>query len=560
MKLNKKGTNRYNTKEEYSIEALANKIKEDFSQSLRVNIRELSLNKKESLKVERQVKRLKKAYQDCALGDKRDKEYVKAHIRMLLLEKMKLTEEELEQYISLNQKSYLINEVKFLILLWVYKREHDSDALKEMILEHHLDKMREDGYYINEDDLNRVFNDVFFNKEYIELDFFTEKVEIIIQLIYQKLYGNGVVDELLYQNLDGVSGGESGIPEWAMDDSVANMLNNTITYSYDSVWIFFQGKKIQLRFLSFGNEKELQRVCRNLYQFDHPGQLSSSKGYIINQMKNGSRITVFRPNLTESWAFIVRKFDNVVAKDINDITQNEKISNILIALVKSCQVIAVTGQQGTGKTTLLKALIGYINQNFPLRVQELEFELWVRKLYPNRNIITFRETDVTKGEEALEVIRKSDGGVTIFGEVVSPVVASWLVSTAHVATRMTMFTHHADSTKTLIHTFRNALLTKGGFSNEIIAAEEVIDAIRFDVHVEVQQDSYGNMRRFVERITEIIPDEKGLYKLNDIVVYDYETASYRFHAISDFTLLSMKKNMQHEDFQKLIEIFENETR
>lgn len=555
-----KVTSRANTKEEYNIEALANRIREDFSKSLRINIRELSLNKRESLKIERQVKRLKKAYQDCALGDKGDKEYVKDHIR-ILLDKMKLTEEELDRYVNLNQKSTMNNEIKFLILLFVYKREHDSDALKEMILEHNLDRIREDGsYYINEDDLNRVFNYVFFNKEYIELDFYSEKVEIITQLLYQQLYGNGVVDELLYQNLDGVSGGESGIPEWAMDDSVANMLSNAITYSYDSVWIFFQGKKIQLRFLSFGNEKELQRICKNVYQFDHPGQLSANKGYIINQMKNGSRVTVFRPSLTESWAFIIRKFDNVVAKEINDITQNERISNILIALVKGCQVIAVTGQQGTGKTTLLKSLIGYINQNYPLRIQELEFELWVRKLYPNRNILTFRETDITKGEEALEVIRKSDGGVTIFGEVVSPVVASWLVSTSHVATRMTMFTHHADSTKTLIHTFRNALLTKGGFSNELIASEEVIDSIRFDVHVEVQQDSHGNMRRFVERITEIVPNEKGIYRLNDVVVYDYETESYRFNVISNYTLANMKKNMKHEDFQKFQSVFENEMR
>lgn len=542
-------------KMEYTLDWLAERVRNDFDQSLRIDIREMNLNMVESLKVERQRKKLKKAYKDCPLGDKGDKNYVKDYIRNLLQSKYQVSEENIDRWIDFNNIKKLDNTIKFLVLLNEYKKTYGYDALKEIILQNNLDVLRkegqEEGYYIDEKDLNRLL----FEKK-INLDFY-DKLEILTQLIYQKNNGNGVVDEVLDMNVDGVSGGESGIPEWALDDSVSSILSHNLIYSYDSIWIFFQAKKIHLRFLSFGSEKELERVCKNVYQYDYPGQLSASNGYKINQMKNGSRVTVLRPNLTESWVFIIRKFDNVVAKEINEVTKNKTISDILISLVKGCQVIAVTGQQGTGKTTLLKSLIGYINSNFPLRIQELEFELWVRKLYPNRSIITFRETDVTKGEEALEVIRKSDGGVTIFGEVVSPIVAAWLVATAHVATRMTMFTHHADSTKVLVNTFRNALLTKGGFSNENIALEEVVGAIRFDVHVEVMQDEQGKMIRFIERVTEIVPDEEKIYRLNDVVKYDYETGNYILNKISEYTLANMKKNMKQEDFRKLQMIFEN---
>lgn len=542
-------------KMEYSIDWLAEQVRNDFDQSLRIDIREMNLNMVESLKVERQRKKLKKAYKDCPLGDKGDKNYVKDYIRNLLQSKYQVSEETMDQWIDFTNIKKLDTITKFLIVLNQYKKKYGYDALKEIILQNNLDVLRkegqEEGYYIDEKDLNRLL----FEKK-INLDFY-DKLEILTQLIYQKNNGNGVVDEILDMNVDGVSGGESGIPEWALDDSVSSILSHNLIYSYDSVWIFFQAKKIHLRFLSFGSEKELERVCKNVYQYDYPGQLSASNGYKINQMKNGSRVTVLRPNLTESWVFIVRKFDNVVAKDLDEITQNKKISQVLVSLVKGCQVIAVTGQQGTGKTTLLKSLIGYINSNFPLRIQELEFELWVRKLYVNRSIITFRETDITKGEEALEIIRKSDGGVTIFGEVVSAIVAAWLVATAHVATRMTMFTHHADSTKVLVNTFRNALLTKGGFSNENIALEEVVGAIRFDVHVEVMQDEQGKMIRFIERVTEIVPDEEKIYRLNDVVKYDYETGNYIFSSISDDTLKKMRKTMKQEDFKKLQMIFEN---
>ncbi|MBS6559093.1 MAG: Flp pilus assembly complex ATPase component TadA [Clostridiales bacterium] len=542
-------------KMEYSIDWLAEQVRNDFDQSLRVDIREMNLNMVESLKVERQRKKLKKAYKDCPLGDKGDKNYVKDYIRNLLQSKYQVSEENIDRWIDFNNIKKLDNTIKFLLLLNEYKKTYGYDALKEIILQNNLDVLRrdgqEEGYYIDEKDLNRLL----FEKK-INLDFYG-KLEILTQLIYQKNNGNGVVDEVLDMNVDGVSGGESGIPEWALDDSVSSVLSHNLVYSYDSIWIFFQAKKIHLRFLSFGSEKELERICKNVYQYDYPGQLSASNGYKINQMKNGSRVTVLRPNLTESWVFIIRKFDNVVAKEINEVTKNKTISDILISLVKGCQVIAVTGQQGTGKTTLLKSLIGYINSNFPLRIQELEFELWVRKLYVNRSIITFRETDITKGEEALEIIRKSDGGVTIFGEVVSPIVAAWLVATAHVATRMTMFTHHADSTKVLVNTFRNALLTKGGFSNENIALEEVVGAIRFDVHVEVMQDEQGKMIRFIERVTEIVPDEEKIYRLNDVVKYDYETGNYILNKISEQTLANIKKNMKQEDFRKLQMIFEN---
>lgn len=542
-------------KMEYTLDWLAERVRNDFDQSLRIDIREMNLNMVESLKVERQRKKLKKAYKDCPLGDKGDKNYVKDYIRNLLQSKYQVSEENIDRWIDFNNMKKLDNTIKFLVLLNEYKKTYGYDALKEIILQNNLDVLRkegqEEGYYIDEKDLNRLL----FEKK-INLDFY-DKLEILTQLIYQKNNGNGVVDEVLDMNVDGVSGGESGIPEWALDDSVSSVLSHNLVYSYDSIWIFFQAKKIHLRFLSFGSEKELERICKNVYQYDYPGQLSASNGYKINQMKNGSRVTVLRPNLTESWVFIIRKFDNVVAKEINEVTKNKTISDILISLVKGCQVIAVTGQQGTGKTTLLKSLIGYINSNFPLRIQELEFELWVRKLYVNRSIITFRETDITKGEEALEIIRKSDGGVTIFGEVVSPIVAAWLVATAHVATRMTMFTHHADSTKVLVNTFRNALLTKGGFSNENIALEEVVGAIRFDVHVEVMQDEQGKMIRFIERVTEIVPDEEKIYRLNDVVKYDYETGNYILNKISEQTLANIKKNMKQEDFRKLQMIFEN---
>lgn len=80
---------------------------------------------------------------------------------------------------------------------------------------------------------------------------------------------------------------------------------------------------------------------------------------------------------------------------------------------------------------------------------ELAFELHLRERYQNRNIVTFRETAGMMehggigGQEALEVQKKTDGAVSIIGEVVSAKVASWMIESGQTGSLFTIFTHHA---------------------------------------------------------------------------------------------------------------------
>jgi pilus assembly protein CpaF len=82
-------------------------------------------------------------------------------------------------------------------------------------------------------------------------------------------------------------------------------------------------------------------------------------------------------------------------------------------LVKGARVTSLTGEQGCGKTTMLLAMIKYIYPSLNIRVQETAFELHLRKVYPNRNILTLRETETISGQEGLDVQKKTDGAVNI---------------------------------------------------------------------------------------------------------------------------------------------------
>lgn len=115
-----------------------------------------------------------------------------------------------------------------------------------------------------------------------------DKKKIVIQRLYSGYRGLGVIDELRDLKIDGISGGVSGKEG-----------------QHNSVWLFYHGVMIHLAFLSFGSERELERVCMNIYRYGNPGQLSKAKGYIVNEMKDHSRVVVVRPPFSESFSFFV---------------------------------------------------------------------------------------------------------------------------------------------------------------------------------------------------------------------------------------------------------------
>ena len=198
-------------------------------------------------------------------------------------------------------------------------------------------------------------------------------------------------------------------------DYLEQMIEHKVPRACDSIWIFFQGKSIRLAFLSFGKESELKRVCQNIYKYNNPGQLSDTNGFKINEMKDGSRVVVVRPSFSETWAFFVRKFDvkRATLEQLITAPGKENAIDLLKFLVKGARIISLTGEQGCGKTTMLMGMIENIYETMNIRVQETAFELHLRKIYPTRNILSFRETETISGQMGLDVQKKTDGSVNI---------------------------------------------------------------------------------------------------------------------------------------------------
>ena len=454
----------------YTIDVMTEFVKKRLDEITKINLYDIGLSEEELKRRKNKKYELKKALKGCTYGDVNDKRYIKELIFDLLQKEYGVTETNISKAIPFDIPSLLTAQDKFDILIYAYKKEFAYEALTELIKKYDLAELKyiegetKPSYVITSDEIEDIYE-----KENIVLSF-SDKLSVVVQRIYQHYKGYSSIDEVRDMNIDGVSGGVSGLPESFLSqvaqtdsDYLNQVSEHKVPRACDSIWIFFQGKSIRLAFLSFGTEAELKRVCQNIYKYNNPGQLSDTNGYKINEMKDGSRVVVVRPSFSETWAFFVRKFD-VKRATLEQLVRDkgkEDTIELLKFLVKGARITAITGEQGSGKTTLLMGMIENIYETMNIRVQETAFELHLRKIYPTRNILTFRETDTISGQEGLDVQKKTDGSVNIIGEVATDPVASWMIQAAQVASKFTLFTHHAKTFPNLVTALRNSMLRQG---------------------------------------------------------------------------------------------------
>ena len=579
----------------FTLEATMEFVKRRLDEITKINLYDIGLSEEELKRRKAKKYELRKALKGCTYGDVNDKKYVKELIYDLLYKEYGINETNISKAIPFDIPSLLTSQDKFDILIYMYKKDFGYEALTQLIKKYNLATLKyvageaKPCYVITNEEINDIYE-----KEQLQLSF-ADKLNVLTQRIYQHYKGYSSIDEIRDMNIDGVSGGVSGLPESFLSqvaqtdgDYLEQMTEHKVPRACDSIWIFFQGKSIRLAFLSFGRESELKRVCQNIYKYNNPGQLSDTNGFKINEMKDGSRVVVVRPSFSETWAFFVRKFDvkRATLEQLIVAPGKEDAIDLLKYLVKGARIISLTGEQGCGKTTMLMGMIENIYETMNIRVQETAFELHLRKIYPTRNILSFRETDTISGQAGLDVQKKTDGSVNIIGEVATDPVASWMIQAAQVASKFTLFTHHAKTFPNLVTALRNSMLRTGVFTDERTAEEQVVQVLNFDVHL--VKDFRG--RRYIERVTECIPIEdkneytyehqnektiegklskfmdnatryfskvtnKELYKYVNIM--EYRNDEYVItNKISDYNIKEMRNNMDENDaaeFDKFIE-------
>ncbi len=342
----------------YTIEKMTEFVKRRLDEITKINLYDIGLSEEELKRRKAKKYELKKALKGCTYGDVNDKKYVKELIYDLLSKEYGVTEINISKSIPFDIPSLLTSQDKFDILLYMYKKDFGYEALTQIIKKYNLATLKyiageaKPCYVITKEEIDDIFE-----KEDLTLDF-QDKLNVLVQRIYQHYKGYSSIDEIRDMNIDGVSGGVSGLPESFLSqvaqtdgDYLDQIAEHKVPRACDSIWIFFQGKSIRLAFLSFGKESELKRVCQNIYKYNNPGQLSDTNGFKINEMKDGSRVVVVRPSFSETWAFFVRKFDvkRATLEQLITAPGKDDAIDLLKFLVKGARIISLTGEQGCRK-------------------------------------------------------------------------------------------------------------------------------------------------------------------------------------------------------------------
>ncbi|MEE1255640.1 MAG: ATPase, T2SS/T4P/T4SS family [Lachnospiraceae bacterium] len=498
---------------------LKDKISKEFSGMLKENFREKNMSKKELENKQKSKAVLRRSLKEAAYGNAKAKRNVKLYIKNMLLDQdlnLGVNEQTIDEIIPFNKYDELKDLDKFEIMMYVaynilldddgklYKQNGFARIIKDYNL---LDPVKVNGewmYDFTSERLDYVFRDLM---KRVELTF-NDKLEILSQRIFELYKGFGAVDTIFDTGVDEIDAGLSGIPKDGYE--ITNSAKN-LTFSYQSIWIMVGGIKLRLSCLSFGSQEELIRVVNNIYKFGANKVLSKKSGFVVSTMKNGSRIVVMRPPFANSYAFLARKFDSTPSIAPEDLIKgnNAIIPLTLIKwLIKGQRTIGITGSQGTGKSTLLKSIIRFIDSAFSIRVQEISAELNLNYAYPNRNILGFQETESITSQEGLNFQKKTSGDINIIGEVAEAIQANYVVQTAMVASLFALFTHHAKTAYDLVMDIANKLLDPvvGIYREKKEAVEMAAKILNIDLHLENRKG-----HRFLERITEIIPVTETLY-------------------------------------------------
>lgn len=577
-------------KEKYSLESIQDFVDENINNLVISSLDELGKTYEEVVNLRRRKEVFRSQLDLCGLGDIAAKQFIKSWISDLITQKYKVNKDNINYAINFNNPS---TYDKFCILLNEYFKEYRYDALKKFIYKNKLDKLRnindEEMYAITEEDIEDIYE-----KEMADIPdlSFNEKLDILVQRIYENTQGLSVIDEIRDMNSDGISIGVSGIPvdfeSKISDINIKSGQLHNFPMSYDSIWLYLDAKEISLTFMTFGSQRQLERVCRKIYRFNNNKQFTKDKGYIFNNMADISRVTVFRPPYSEGWAAFIRKFD--YDGNLEDMITDENaqiVIDIITYLMKSKRSICFSGDQGAGKTTMLVASIKKLYATTTLRVWESYFEAFFRFKTPFRNILTIRETEDLTGETALDSLKKSNGKATVISESADDFSKSYVIKGALAASECVHWTDHSINEDELVETHRNALLNVGLFRNENKAEEQVLNVLKWNIHL-IANEELGI--RYISRITEFIRldnrkyvqghDENSFhknakmyfekttdakkYKTVNIVEFDLEKRRYVVkNNFSEKSIEEMKKKLRKKDqlgFKLLLDQIEQQVK
>lgn len=467
--------------------------------------------------ITRNNRRILKAAGDAPAGVKSARLIMKGLTRSVMEREIPTYEVGVE-YHNFDKPNLLDPMIKWELLIIKLWSKHKENIIEYLNKKYKLTQLRviDNGYSnkpIREFDyklLDFIFNEEVINAERAEDEpilTYNDVIEYFTQHQYSIYKGARVIDSLLTLKVDGINFGTSGSIRYEIDGDMDLPYRAT-----NSVWVQIDANWVLFSFLDFYSMSAMKQTITQLVSWGNTAPMTEKVPYKVTDGWDGSRRTAFRPPAAECWCMFIRNF-NVGLYTYKELLDKpwagnwEMVAELIHYLVKAEQTLPFTGQQNTGKTTFMKSVIADVDC-VNIRVLEMAFELALREIYSNKNIITVKPTEYVSSEMLQDLLKKSDGWLSMVGEVADNKVAARMIQFKLISSPFTMFSHHGVDDEGLVKGLENSLVGSGEFHDHKVARDLVLDAIQHNVHFAFTKKN----ERVIEYISQII-------KINTTLAY-----------------------------------------
>ncbi len=261
--------------------------------------------------------------------------------------------------------------------------------------------------------------------------------------------------------------------------------------------------------ISFKDDEHVRNTIQRIIMHDRGVSLNESNPIIESMRQDGTRITATCPPVSETTTLALRK-QLVKILTLNDLihskTLDEKTWVLLEKLVKGRANILLSGGVGSGKTAMLRTLFSLTHPKARTLVLENDRELFLRKHYPQRNIIEFEEHPEVGVSLSLlfRTLLRYSPNIIIVGEFRGAGEAKEAIRACERGHHGSMATAHFSSPKEAIEGTGRILLEEG--LNISASAATLMVAGAYNVVIQMFGDTTRGIIK-VDSVTEI--DLKG---------------------------------------------------
>lgn len=366
------------------------------------------------------------------------------------------------------------------------------------------------------------------------------KEEIMGQILEQLSYQKETEDEILQQMIDQIILSNSLIRLWSVPRKV--QIKREIFYSIrkldilqeflddpsiteimivgkDKIFIEKDGK-ISLLDKSFGSEEKLQDVIQQMVS-ECNRMVNESSPIVDARLPDGSRVHVVLPPVAlDGPCVTIRRFPKnpiTMEKLISYGSISEEAADFLQKLVRSGYNIFISGGTGSGKTTFLNALSGYIPKSERIITIEDSAELQIRGV---KNLVRLETRNANvEGCKAITIRQLIKASLRmrpdriIVGEVRGEEAIDMIqaLNTGHDGS---LSTGHANSSKEMLYRLETMILM--GMDMPLTAIrKQIASGIDIIVHLGRLRDG----TRKVLEITEVLGYEKEEIKTKPLYCF-----------------------------------------